>query len=82
MNEKRPCHDPIPPPVVLTKKQTKQRDYRPPPLPAIDIGSVTCPPCDVVVQRLCLGEHQVKLALTSDTHRSSPSADPLCMCVG
>lgn len=70
-----PCHDPIPPPVVLTKKQTKQRDYRPPPLPAIDIGSVTCPPCDVVVQRLCLGEHQVR-AVACHTEREFPCGDP------
>jgi len=62
-------------PMVLTKKQLKQRDYRPPPLPSININDVSCPPCEVTVQRACLGGHQIR-TVPCHTEKEFSCGDP------
>lgn len=54
-----PCHDPIPDPLPLTKRE-KRLGIRPTYPPPIAFDQVRCPPCPYLVTRSCLGRHEIR----------------------
>ena len=57
-----PCHDPIPPFKFQEHKLNKKAKVLvfPQPISNID-AQLKCPPCPVIVQRQCVGLHEVTL---------------------